>query len=291
MTGQSGRESERDPVAAVLLAGGVNRIPLYPGYQPDLKAVIEFDGEPSLVHVLRALQRASSVGRICIVGPVARTREAVEAAGLDAGVDFIDSGDTMVESVARGLTHFRSGDTVLLATADLPLLTSTAVDDFVQGCYSRETHYPENIFLSGVDRREFVGEWKRAPVKFLRFAGQEVVHGNLALISPSLAGHELVRHKLDDLYRVRKHPFRSTFVLGPRVALAYILGAYLMRLVSLRRLAALISSSLELGFIPVKLSHPGVALDVDEPKDYRFVSEMFERHRRYASGGQAPLVR
>jgi hypothetical protein len=76
---------------------------------------------------------------------------------------------------------------------------------------------------------------------------------------------------------VRKRPFRSAFVLGLRIALAYVLGAYLMRIVTLRRLAGLISSSLKIGLVPVKVDHPGIALDVDEPKDYRFVKQLMEQ--------------
>ncbi|HES58472.1 MAG TPA: hypothetical protein ENO21_03480 [Firmicutes bacterium] len=265
------------PVDAVLLAAGINHVPLYPGYRPDLKAVLEFGGEPSLVHVLRALGAAQLIRDICVVGPPDRLRPMVEQAGLTSGVAFIPGGETLVDSVTRGLEHFSGNDPVLLVTADLPLLSPDAVDEFVARCQARETFYDENIYLSGVDRSSFTGRWRRAPVKFLRFARQAVVHGNLALLSPSLAGHELVRRKLDALYRVRKRPFRSAFVLGLRIALAYVLGAYLMRMVTLRRLAGLIGSSLKLGLVPVKVGHPGIALDVDEPKDYRFVKRLLEQ--------------
>lgn len=264
------------PVDAVLLASGINEVKLYPGYRPDIKAALEFAGEPSLVHVLRALVQARYVRDICVVGPCPRLREMVKAAGLASGVTFITGGNTLVDSVARGLGHFSRDDAVLLVTADLPLLSAAAVDEFVAKCQSRETFHDENLFLSGVDRQAFTGQWAKAPVKFLHFARQAVVHGNLAMLSPSLASHNLVRRKLNALYRVRKNPFRSAFVLGLRIALAYMLGAYLMRAVTLRRLAALISSSLKLGLVPVKLDHPGVALDVDEAKDYRFVKKIME---------------
>lgn len=264
-------------VDVVLLAGGVNGVSLYPGYVPDLKAALEFAGEPSLVHVLRALRTAACVQRVCVVGPPERLHGLAASAGLASGVDFVPGGRTLVDSVTRGLEHFAGHPPVLLATADMPLLTPEAVEAFVAGCRSRETAYDQNIFLSGVDRRAFTGQWRQAPVKFLRFAHQAVVHGNLALLSPSLASHDLVRRKLEALYRLRKRPLRSTFVLGLRVALAYVLGAYLMRAVSLRRLAALISSSLGIGLVPVKVDYPGIALDVDEPQDYRFVKRMLEQ--------------
>jgi CTP:molybdopterin cytidylyltransferase MocA len=244
-----------------------------------------FCGEPSLVHVLRALAGAAQVGRICVVGPRERLRRLAEESGLAAGVSFVEGGDSLVGSIEAGLADCTADTPVLLTTADLPLLTTEAVDEFVTRCQSRETFYDENVFISGVDRRAFTGRWARAPLKFLPFPQQSVVHGNLALISPSLRGHELVRNRLSALYRLRKNPLLVCFAFGWRIALAYLIGACALRLVSLRRLAGMISAALGVGLVPVKLNHPGIALDIDEAKDYRFVKQLMEQPRRVIHGG------
>lgn len=43
-------------IDVVVLAGGVNQIALYDGYQPGYKALVDFGGRPSLQYVLRALR-------------------------------------------------------------------------------------------------------------------------------------------------------------------------------------------------------------------------------------------
>lgn len=53
-----------------MLAGGVNAIPLYEGYMPGHKALIEFHGKLSIEYVLESVvQSAHLKDHACIVGP------------------------------------------------------------------------------------------------------------------------------------------------------------------------------------------------------------------------------
>ncbi len=48
-------------IDVVVLAGGVNKIALYDGYQPGYKALVDFGGRPSIQYVLRALRQSRYV--------------------------------------------------------------------------------------------------------------------------------------------------------------------------------------------------------------------------------------
>src|SRR3569623_1548906 len=56
------------PVDVVVMAGSVNRIPLYPGNKPGQKALVELNGKPLIGYVLDALQAARGIDRIFVVG-------------------------------------------------------------------------------------------------------------------------------------------------------------------------------------------------------------------------------
>jgi choline kinase len=66
-----------DSLPAVVLAGGINRIALFPGDTPGYKALVRVGGRPSIYYTLRALDAVPEVESVAIVGDQAALRPAV----------------------------------------------------------------------------------------------------------------------------------------------------------------------------------------------------------------------
>src|SRR5687768_6274151 len=101
--------SRRDePIDVVVLASGVNEIPLYEGYVPGYKALIPYNGKASIHYVLDALCAVKSVRRICIEGPCGPLEKELASRLPDDRITLQEGGQTFVESLVLGLQHFRA---------------------------------------------------------------------------------------------------------------------------------------------------------------------------------------
>ncbi len=260
-------------VSAVIMAGGVNRIPLYDGYRPGYKAVLDINGTPSIRYPLRALRESRYVRDICIVGA---HEDLVDAVG-DPGVAFTPPGESLLESIVGGLSFFRDRALVLATTADLALLSSMIVDTFINACAEAPTAFETNLFLSVVRKEEFTGPFGRVDKIMARFRDGTFCHGNLAIVQPAILDDAAAMDRINAVYAGRKGALSSALAFGARVGLAFVVGVYLLHLLTIRQMAAIASARFQMGIVPVPIPFPEVALDVDEPADYRLVSEILSR--------------
>jgi 2-phospho-L-lactate guanylyltransferase (CobY/MobA/RfbA family) len=267
-----------DRVNAAVLAGGINRIPLYAGYTPGYKALVPFCGRPSILYTLDAARAVPQVARVCIVGPEAVLRPALEGTvhGGDA-CDFADGGETLRDSIFSGLRHFAGSPRVLVLTADLPLITPQAIADFLAAVERIKTPDRATLFLSVVPRRCFTGPYEHFTKPFNRFRDIEVCHGNLWLADPRLLQSTRATARINRIYRARKNPVASALAVGLRVGLSYVLGVHLLHALTLERMTRIAARSFGVGGVPVIVEHPEITIDVDEPADYRFVVEQLGR--------------
>ena len=260
----------------VVLAGGINKIPLYAGCTPGYKALLPFAGKPAIQYTLEAVCAVPTVCRILVVGPEAPVRDALAATGCRVACEYVPGGDSLMASVLNVLPHVKDSGQVLFATADLPLVTSASVQAFLDACAAARSPYPENLYLSAVLRRSFTGPFARSRKGHMSFRGGAVYHGNLALIEPRAFETPGLVKVMERLYRRRKNPIASALAGGWRIALSYIFGAFLLRLLTMEQMARIVSKRLGVGIIPVRVDNPEIAIDVDEPDDYELVTRELE---------------
>lgn len=264
-----------DNLDTVVLAGGINRIKLFEGYTPGYKALLPFRGKPAIRYTLEALQAVPQVKRVCIVGPEADLRHAVVGTSdVARAYDFVPSGQTLMESIFNGLTHFAGSPAVLVATADMPLVTSQAILDFLAACAKTPTDYECNVFLSVVPKRCCAGAYERFPKPFNRFKDIAVCHGNLILADLRLASSAEARTRMNNLYNARKNPITAALAVGWRVGLSYVIGVHVLHALTMEQMSRLASRRFGVGLIPVIVEHPEIAIDIDEPADYAFVTRL-----------------
>lgn len=268
--------SETRTLDAVILAGGINKIPLYPGYKPGYKALLPFAGKPAIQYTLDALRDVSAVGRILVVGPEAQLRDALAASHCSIECEYVPGGDSSMASVQNALAYLKESERVLFTTADLPLVTAANIQAFLDACAKVASPYPVNMYLSTVLRRSFIGPFAKSRKGHMIFREGAVYHGNLALIEPHVFDTPGLARVMARLYRRRGNPLGSALAGGWRIALSYSVGAYLLRILSTEQMAAIASRRLGVGIIPVRVDSPEIAIDVDKPGDYELVQRELE---------------
>ena len=254
---------------AVILAGGINKRDLYPGYRPGYKALVELDGKPLIRYVLEALGESRRVRRIGVVGSEPDLRPVV---GPD--VPMAPPGETLLGSIANALSLFPEATLVLLVTADLAMLQGRIVDDFVAACAGRESPFRDRLYLAVVPRERFTGVFAPCGKNFNVFRDIAVCHGNVYLATPSLARNEEAMSRINAIYAGRLSPIRSAMAVGMRVGLSYVLGVHFFHLLTLERLARVVSNRFGFGIVPVVFPHPQVAIDIDEEGDFEIARQV-----------------
>jgi len=265
---------------AVVMASGINHIPLYADYQPGYKALLDFCGEPAIQYTLQALNGLPQIARIHIVGEEAALRETVARSPAHPRCRFVPGGATLMESLMQGLQSCQEAEQALLVTADLPLLTSGMVEEFLAGCAQARSAYRENFHVAVVPKRCFTGDHARIAKSFSRFRDVTVCPGNLALANPAILRNEAAMERINAVYAARKSIIGSALAFGMRVGLSYVVGVHLFPLLTLPQMAQVASRRFHFGVVPVEVEHPEVVIDVDEPEDYRFVQNLLAQRKQ-----------
>lgn len=271
---------EPTSVDAVILAGGVNRIPLYEGYTPGFKGLVSFHGRPSLRRVLDALEGSRYVRRLCIVG----SQDDLHTAAGQTSAFYQPPEDNPLGSFLTGLRTFQDSPQVLVSAADLPLLTPAIVDAFIDACAAAPTTYAANLYLPVVRREAFTGNFAGTRKAINHFRDGIFAHGNLVLVDPKILRTGTALERINAMYAARKSEIRSALALGLGVGLSYVVGVHLLHALTLAQMASIASRRFGIGIVPVVVGFPELALDVDEPSDYQVV------HRLLSATAGAPSL-
>lgn len=243
-------------VDAVVLAGSRNDGPLKESSPAPFEALIPVGGRAMVEYVVDALLGSRRVGQILVVGPVA------ELSPLLAGerVAITDSAGGIMENIEAGLNHLPGNNRVLLVTSDIPMLTTGAVDDFLDLCgdMSGDLYYPiiskqvvEDRFPS--TRRTYV------TLKEGIFTG-----GNLFLMNPAVFKRCVENgQKIIDQ---RKSPLGLCRLVG----LGFVIK-FLLRSLTVGEAEKKVSQLLGINGVVVVSGFPEVGVDVDKPGDLELV--------------------
>lgn len=268
------KQARNTTTPTVILAGGINRIALADAYRPSLKALVPFAGKPSIRYVAEALRQSSRIGPIAVVGSEQDLRQRLTDI---PELTFLRPGKTLLESLTLGVEHFAGHPSALITTADLPLLTASVVDEFLDVCRDKNGHPKADLQWAMIPREAFSGPFARVAKGFNRFRDVAVCHGNLILIDPAVLENFAANTPLEALYRARKSTLRTALNCGWKVASAYFFGVLLLRRLKLEDMARVVSRRFGVRIVPVLLPHPEAALDVDEPEDFRLVNDLLQK--------------
>jgi len=146
--------AEYAPLDAVVLAGtDTNPRRLLKG---ENKAFLKMGGRPLVQRVVTALSQASSIGQIFVVGPSDRLRQVLSDVSTE--ITVVEQAGKMVgnawQAIYASEVRFRELNgrddpqrPLLFVSADLPLISAPAVDDFVRRCAREDSRQEANFSM------------------------------------------------------------------------------------------------------------------------------------------------
>jgi GTP:adenosylcobinamide-phosphate guanylyltransferase len=191
-------------IDAVVLAGGPHDsvAQLQPG-APN-KAFVDIGGKTLVGRVLDALRQSRGVGRIVVVAPP-KVHGCPDFALVD---ELRPDGVHITESLRNGLNGFAPDADALIVASDLPVLTVTAVDDFI----ARVRELDADIEYGCVEKNVHMARFPDVPHTWARMRDGTFCGGGIVGIKPRAL--PLLERFIERLGAARKHPFRLASLFG-----------------------------------------------------------------------------
>lgn len=231
---------------ALVLAGGPPDPALTGGTLP--KAFAPLGGRMMVEYVLASLRATPRISRIALVGPLPFPA----AVHVDRPVG--DQGE-LLDNLSAGLAALGGEAPVLVLAADIPLLTVSAVDAFLDAALAVDADVGYGIVPREDVERDFPGAHKT----FVRLREGVFTGGSLVLVRPQ--AFPRARDVIDRAVRARKSPWDLARLLGTGTVLGLLTGT--LRIADLEgRVAALAGIRAR----AIVCHHPEIALDVDHPE-------------------------
>lgn len=244
---------------AVVLAGGKK-----PGLNnskiPVSEALITIGNKYMVEYVVEALRGSKYIDRIVIAGPV---KDLERIFGKKTGCLLIQNGDSPVISFLNAMKSIIPYQgKILIVTADVPLVTPQAIDDFIETCSKEEG----DLFYPIVSKESNEQKYPGVERTYITLKEGVFTGGNLFFLEADIV------HKCapvaEDLVRLRKKPLRLASYIGLTTLLRYILG-----MLSLRDVEKKVSEILGVKGSGIISSFPEVGIDVDKESDLILVKK------------------
>ena len=245
---------------AIILAGGENSEHLNRYTSQPYEAMIDIAGKPMVELVASALAASSQVSRIFIAGPVG---ELATCSFPDKAV-IVAGGRTIIETISLGMKALGHENLTLVVTADIPLLTPTAVEDFLSQCagIQAELYYP--IVTRSDHEYRFPGN-KRT---FVRLQEGTFTGGNIFLVDPKIVAQCMT--VAERIIVNRKNPFKLCCLLGWTFVVQFLFGRLKLKQVEKRA-----GDILGIKGAVIQSQYAELGIDVDKPSDLELVRSCF----------------
>ncbi|MCL6451655.1 MAG: nucleotidyltransferase family protein [Acetobacteraceae bacterium] len=239
-------------VNALVLAGAPNEGKLKECSAAPFEALVPIKGRPMIRYVVDALRGSKAVEQVVVVGPVAELTPVVEGDGLR----LVAPVGNIIDNALEGIRALPRDKKVLVATADIPLITAGMIDGFLDLCSRRDADFYYPIIERRLAEERFPNVKRTyVPIREGVFTG-----GNVVLLEPdaALRSADRARRFID----YRKSPLKMASILG---------WGFLFRLVtkslSVPDLEVKISRLFDLRGVAVFCPYPEIGVDVDKPSD------------------------
>jgi len=238
------------------------------------KAMLDIDGEPMVLRVLRALKQSHHIGQRYLSGPeyqCLRDNPALGQLVESREVEWIEPEASPSTSAYHAMARIDGNGPTLITTADHPLLTAEIVDRFCADSSARDVDVTVGMCRYDIIKAGFPGIRKT----ILRFSDGDWCGCNLfAFLTPG------ARRLADEWRRVesqRKHPLRLVRLLGWTSVAQYLLGA-----LSLKTALERLSRRLHLRISVVELPFAEAAIDVDSMADRLIVQRKLDSRNQHS---------
>jgi molybdopterin-guanine dinucleotide biosynthesis protein A len=285
------------------------------------KALLKLNDRYCIEYVIEALQKASSIGDIYVVGLKKRLMEALAKTRIDLNqpkkIHILEQKSTLLENVWHAFLeslpplHGRKDaalaafvdKAVLVVPCDSPLITAHEVEHFIANCDLNRHDYilgltPEKCM------QYFYPTEHRPGIKmaYLHMREKNYRINNLHMVRPAKVEHRIHINKMYE-YRYQKQVFNMilltiyllrfqrlrnfSLILGLQFSLMSAklglprITAIFKRWVPRKNLEKAISHILNTRFASQEIQFPGAALDIDNDASYKALESEFEHWRSH----------
>lgn len=240
-----------DRVNALILAGAPAGVELSPDNSEISRAMLPIGDKTMLQWVVDALRESPSVGRIVAVGRV-------QADGLD---EVVEPRDSLVGNMKLGLDAIGPSEAVLVVSADVPMLTSDAVEDFL----TRARQLGADMAYPIIRKADCEARHPGLRRTYLKTGDGIFTGGNIMLVRPDFVQRNW--QAIQDAYAARKHVARLARMIGLGTLLRVLLGQVFPSLLRISALENAASRMLHGRVAAVIGAYPEIGEDVDKPSD------------------------
>jgi GTP:adenosylcobinamide-phosphate guanylyltransferase len=240
-------------VDAVVLAGGPPDPALVGDALP--KAFVHIAGATMVERVIAALRGARQVRRVAVVCPDPPPRAVAAQAVL-----AVPAAGSLLDNLAAGLAALGGSSPVLVAAADLPLLTAEIVAAFLESAQAAAA----DAVYAIVPKDDVVRAAPGVRKTFVRLADGVFTGGGLILLRPG--AFERARPVIERAVRARKRPWELARLFGAGTLVGLATGR--LRIAALERRAEALAGLRARALV---CRDAAVALDVDTAEMLAFV--------------------
>ncbi len=227
------------------------------------KGMLEIDGKPMVEYTIDALRDCPEIERVAVIIP-----SSVSPGEWAKKVDKVLIGDkSLTENTHTGAVYLEPDGLFLVISADVPLITGSAIEKFLKKCRKMEA----DLYYPIISREEMDRKFPGTKRTYAHLKEGDFTGGNLVLVDSGT--FEKNREFFENLYSLRKSPFMLAKVLGFRFVLRFLLG-----LATISEAEEKLSTLINAKGITV-VSDAEMGIDVDKDADLIYVKEAIHKRR------------
>jgi len=238
-------------VAVVLAGGPPDELVAGIADAPN-KAFLKIGGKALVERTLWPLSISERLGRLIVVAPpVAHSSPALALAN-----EIRADGPSIVDSMRSGLAGLDPDRLALVAAADLPVLSSEAVEEFIALAEASGA----DVVYACVERKVHLARYPQVPHTWAKLRDGTFCGGGCIAVRPRV--FPALERFLDRLGSARKNPMQLAALFGWDFLLRYPFG-----MISIAGLERRASSALGARVAAAICTRPEIAVNVDRASD------------------------
>lgn len=246
---------------AMVTAGGIPKPdePLYPYTLGESKAMLEICGKPMIQWVLDALDDATTIDRVIIVGLGPDIH-----ASCTKLQGFVPNQGSMLNNVRAGVKRVvelnPQAEYALVVSSDIPAITGEMVDWSVNT--SLET--ANDVYYSVITREVMEKRYPNSGRSFIHLKDHDVCGADMNMIRTSIAtGRDELWNKL---FAARKSAFKQAALIGYDTLILLLL-----RRLTIEKIIKIAGERLNLSGKALMCPYAEVGMDVDKPYQFEML--------------------
>ncbi|RCK75552.1 MAG: hypothetical protein ANABAC_0843 [Anaerolineae bacterium] len=255
---------------AIVMAGGIPQEgePLYPLSQGKQKALLPIAGKPMIEWVLEALEEASKISHVVVVG-----LSPDEIYPTSKVVAWIPNQEDMLANILEGMNKVMEIEPiahhVVLVSSDIPAIQGEMVDWLVETTMQTD----EDVYYTVIERHVMEAKYPLSRRSYTRLKDIEVCGGDMNVIRAKMATQNQEMWK--KIIAARKNVFKQAALIGLDTLLLL-----LVRQITLDQAVQTVASRMKISGRAIVCPYAEVGMDIDKPHQFQIVeADLLQRMR------------